>query len=444
MVINKKSVYRSWLALAIFVIILIFQPTRATFYAIRPSDIWLLICLFLQIKNGYITFIPIRNSFIVRNYGLLMGVLAIIATLIQASYANLSLNISVVFHFFRFLRFLLIFKFIENIVFDLSRENVRKFWNTFTVLGLAIIILSFFEYYDIQPFKPIIMNQYYDVPESTFESSLIQLERLVGVMGNANATAIFLVCTLPYPLLRIGTEGTHILRKIFYIAYIFAVVYVLIVMSGSRTAIFVSLLVFIIFVISSVRRFKDLLLVILLTCLLTATGVYLYQRFKSEIIIQDRVTESFRGMDFQFTVKGVGEWANRYEMWHDRFNTFKSEGNQLSILLGLGYTGAYQDYSDNGLVSALVNNGIMGLILKLFLFYIFIRFGLLSSISHYRRLEIEYSYLVFAICTFALLLWEFTADLTEHYKLGQLFYMFLSITLITNSKMLSTKIQQGS
>lgn len=77
---------------------------------------------------------------------------------------------------------------------------------------------------------------------------------------------------------------------------------------------------------------------------------------------------------------------------------------------------------------------MIGLILKLFLYYLFIKLGLLRAIRYFRLFEIDFACLAFALSAFALLLWESTADLTEHYKLRQLFYLFLYLVLIMNSK----------
>lgn len=436
LLVKKPPFYSSWIALTVFVFILIFQPDKMTFFAIRPSDIWLFFCLLLQVINGYNMTIPFRNRFLTKNYGLFMGVLAIIATIVQASYANISIDSSFLFQFYRFLRFLLIFKFAENILGTFKGDNTHKFWEVYTLFGLAVIVLSFLEFNSIRPYKVIIMNLYFFNPDM-IEAYLVNVERLAGVMGNANATAILLVSTLPYPLLKIVNEGSNLIKRIFYVGYVLAVLYVLVVMTGSRTAIFVSLLIPLIILFASVRRLKDVFVVLILMLTLTAIGAYIYNRFASEIVIQDRITNAIQGEEeFKLSAKGIGKWAGRDELWQERFKTFKNEGNELAILIGLGYTRAYKDYADNGFISAFINTGITGLILKLFLFYIFIKFGFLRAIKNFRWFEIEFGFLAFAISAFALLLWEFTADLTEHFKLGQLFYLFLSFALIINGKVL--------
>ena len=440
---NTKTIpyYCSWIALIVFVLLLIFQPSKMTFYALRPSDGWLIICLFFQYLNGYYVILPFRNRFLVKNYGLFIGTIAIIATIIQASYANISLDSSFVFNFYRFFRFLLIFKFVENIISGFTSNDVKKFWNVYTFLGIIVIILSFLEFYGIQPFKQIIMNLYYQRPDSELDDYLLQVDRLAGVMGNPNTTALLILTTLTYPLLKIGSKGIPFILRLVYFAYILAGVYVLLVMTGSRSSILTLFIILAFILIATLSRLKELLLVVMISMLLMVTGLHLYQRFKSGIIIQDRVTESFRGEKFQLSAKGIAVWSGRYELWQERFRTFKREGNQLAILLGIGYTKPDEDYADNGLISTLLNNGVIGLLLKLLLFYLFFTHGFLRAIHNYHKKKIDLSYLAVALCTFALLMWELTADLTDHYKLGQLFYLFLSIIMIINGKIFLTNSQ---
>ena len=244
-----------------------------------------------------------------------------------------------------------------------------------------MLILSFIEFNNIKPLRLLLTDLYFEMPNNELVEYLINPERLAGVMGNSNATAILLVSTLTYPLLRIVNIGGRPINKILYIVYVFFVVYVLVVMTASRTSIFISLLILVLILFAASRRLKEVFLAVSIMIIFTATGIYLYHRFESEIIVQDRITKTFQGEeDFQLSAEGLAKWANRNALWQDRFDTFKSEGNQLAILLGMGYTRAYKDYADNGLFAAFINNGITGLILKLFLFYIFIRFGLMRAI----------------------------------------------------------------
>lgn len=431
---GNKPYYCRWTALAIFVILLICQPRTLKIYAMYPSDAWLLFCLLLQYLNGHNIIINFKDRFLTKNYGLFIGTLAIIATLIQASYANISLNTNFIFQFYRFLRFLIIFKFCENILFNLSINDVHKFFKLYTVLGVAILIISFLEFYEVGLFKLIMIDLYFDAPKDLLDEYLLNVQRLYGIMGNPNTTAMLLVSTLSYPLLYIFSKESSLLKMIFYISYIFAVVYVLLVMTGSRTAIFISILILFIILISVMRGLQNAFLTISLIIMLSVTGFFLYHRFESEIVLQDRITKVLSGEEFQLSVKGIQHWSGRGELWQDRFRTFNRKGNPVAFLFGLGYTKAYDDYSDNGLISAFLNSGLIGFLLKIFLFYIYFTSGFLKAISNFRKLKIDLTYFTVAISTFVLILWELTADMMQEYKLGQLFYLFLSMALIMNSK----------
>ena len=169
---------------------------------------------------------------------------------------------------------------------------------------------------------------------------------------------------------------------------------------------------------------------------LAAAGLFINKQLNRDSFAQERITDSFRRTNFDFTIKGFAVWTGRYELWNHRFRTFHNEGNQLALLIGLGYTVPDQDYADNGFVSTLINNGIIGLVLKFSLYFLFIFYGFRGTVRNYRFNRIEMINLVISLMAFALLMWELTADLTDHFKLGQLFYLLLSITMIQTSRCL--------
>jgi hypothetical protein len=432
--VRRIPVYSSWIGLITFVILLVFQPTRLTFYALRPADGWLIICLFFQIINGKNYILPFHHRFYVTYYGLFIGILAIIATIIQAFHSNISLEFSFLFNFYRFFRFLLILKFAENILKNFSGNDARKFWRAYTFIGVICLVFSFLEFYNIEPFKLIFTNLYFQSSDAELDSYLVQIERLAGLMGNPNTTALFIVTTMIYPLIRLVSKNVSFLVRGFYFSFVLTAVFVLLVMTGSRSSIFTIAIIFAFILYSKLHKLEELVLVAALTLLLTAVGYFLYSQFKSDIIIQDRVTETIRGENFEFSLKGIAVWSGRYNIWQYRFRTFNLEGNDLAILIGLGYTKPNEDYADNGFVSTFINNGTAGLILKILLFYFFITSGFLKALRNFQENKIDSPYLVIALCAFALLIWELTADLTDHFKLGQLFYLFLSMIMIINGK----------
>lgn len=430
-----KPFYSKWSALSIFVSLLICQPATFTFYAIYPSDIWLLLCITLQYLTKYNNVIYIRNRFIILNYGLFLGLLALLATIVQALYANISLNTNFIFHFYRFFRFVLIFKFTENIFSNSYSHYSRNFLKVYTIIGLLILILSILEFYQIGPLKSIMIRFYFSANEYLLEEYVSNvLKRLYGILGNPNATAIVLLSTLIYPLLRVVNRDCSMIKRGYYTLFFLAVLYVLFVMTGSRTAIFVLIFILFIIIISSLKKIQDSITVILLILMVTFLGLTLFHRFESKISVQDRILESFSKDEFQLSAEGIANWSGRGDLWKDRFRTFKREGNPFAIFIGMGYTKAYKDYSDNGFISTFMNNGLIGLTLKLFLFFIFTTGGCIKAVYNFRNSKINLTALSVALSTLVFALWELTADMLEHYKVGQIFYLFFSMTLILNSE----------
>lgn len=438
--LNKVPYYSSWKAIILFIIIIILQPREATFFAIRPSDIWLLFCLFLQVKNGFNSHINISCRLLIKYYGFFIGILAIIATIVQASYNRISLDISFLFQFYFFLRFLLIYKFVENILSIAKIEDELKLWKSYTFLGIFILILSFLEFYDIGSFKLIMMGLYYSRPEDTVEEYLVQADRLAGVMGNPNTTAIFMLTTLTYPLLRIINSSDKIIKTLFFLIYVIAVVYSLIVLSGSRTAIFILLVIVLFAFIVAFRRLKYFLTFLFLTLLLVGIGFYFSNHLQFEVSVQDRIKEMINPQNnVEISVKGLGKWSGRYELWKNRLDTFHNKGNPLAAIIGMGYTKAYTDYADNGFLTTLINNGMIGFFLKLTLYYLFITAGLYRAFRYFFMSKLDYSSLAFGLNALALLIMELTIDITDHYRLGQLFFLLLSATMILNIKAFSVR-----
>lgn len=431
-----KPFYIDWIAAAVFVLLLVFQPHQMAFYALRPSDSWLILCIILQYFNGYFNAISFKKRFLIEYFGLFIGLIAIVATMIQASYAKITLDDSFIFNFYRFFRFLLIFKFIENIVFISGNNAIKKLLETLTITGIIVVVLSFLEFYGVEPFKTIIMSFYYARPESELESYLLEVDRLAGVMGNPNTTALLLLVSMIYPLAQLKNKKASFSRKIILIAFLIAGTYVLLIMTGSRSSIITLVFIVVLFIIVTAKNLKETLISFVLMVFLAATGLFINKQFNQDSFAHERITDSFRNSNFEFTIKGFAVWTGRYDLWNHRFRTFHNEGNQLALLFGLGYTVPDQDYADNGFVSTFINNGIIGLVLKFSLYYLFIFFGCRETVRNFRLNKVGMINLVISLMAFALLMWEMTADLTDHYKLGQLFYLLLSITMIQTSRYL--------
>lgn len=164
----------------------------------------------------------------------------------------------------------------------------------------------------------------------------------------------------------------------------------------------------------------------------------MYGKYLPNIKFQERILNVFSGEmsggnKINYSIKGFGEITGRSELWNNRIKTFSKHGNPISIIFGLGYTKIYEDYSDDGFLGSFINNGISGLLLKLYLFYLVIILGIKNGIYLFRRNN-NYIIISLVLIVTIFLMSEITMDTVERLKLGQLFYLFISLLLIYNIK----------
>jgi hypothetical protein len=427
---KKNPFYNSWISLTVFVALIIFTPYKISFLSFKVSDFWLGLCLVLQHINGFNRKLDVRNRGFLKNFGLWMGLIALAGTVFQALQDDTPLNPIFLSEFYRFFRYFLIFKFVENIVARSSDRDLIKYLSFYTVLGAITIVFAFLEFYSAGVFQKMILNFYYVVPDQTFDEYIKEFGRLLGVMGNSNTTAIYLTSTIVFPVFSLVIRRTHMLNKLLFVLYVLLALYVVIFLTSSRTSIVISmfLLVFLIVLsFSQVRIFFRFLFVMTLS---VAVGMYFFIQYNSDVVVADRVAYFFEGRSTQGEKVGLIESMGRNELWKSRYTTFVNHAHPFAILTGMGYTKVYEDYSDNGMLSAFFNGGLLSLSLRLILYFITIRYGLLAAFSRYWRANNQTLGLILATVSIVFLSWEFTADCIEHVKIGQIFYLFFSATFI--------------
>jgi O-antigen ligase len=429
-----NSFYNSWISLTVFVGLIIFIPYQASFFSFKVADIWLWLCLALQSVHGLNRSIQFKSKKFVKYFGLWVGILAIIATLFQAWQDKTPINPSFFSEFYRFFRYFLIFKLVENVVLNSNSKELRRFLYSIIGMGAIVIILAFFEFYSVGPIQKVILSFYYVVPDQSFEENLEEFGRLLGVLGNSNTTAIFLTSTLVFPVCSVALRGESILNKMLLISYVLFACYVISAMTSSRTSIIISIILFLfVFILSSskgtnFRRFFFLTVVVL------AVGVFFYNHYGSNNLFSDRLVFFFEGKNTKGEKVGFIESMGRNELWNQRISTFKRRGNTVAFLTGMGYTKVYKDYSDNGMLSSFINGGLIGLVLRLILYYIIFRYSFWNSLKKYRRSELNFFSMILGAISIVYVLWELTVDMVEHIKIGQIFYLFFSMSLVCNAK----------
>ena len=112
----RKTFYNSWFSLIVFVGLIIFVPYKVSYFSFKASDVWLWMCLALQYLHGYYLKADFRNRLFIKTLGLWMGVIAILGTLFQAWHDGTRFEPEFISEFYRFFRYFLIFKLVENVV----------------------------------------------------------------------------------------------------------------------------------------------------------------------------------------------------------------------------------------------------------------------------------------------------------------------------------------
>jgi O-antigen ligase len=359
-----------------------------------------------------------------------MGVLALLATILQARHDETLIAPSFFAEFYRFLRYLLIFKFVENIILNCKPKDVSKFFYSYTIIGALVIILSFLEFYGIGSFQTIIVNLYYVIPDQTFDENFEEFGRLLGVLGNSNTTAIFLTSTLVYPTFLLTLKKSIFLNKSFLIVYILLASFVILFMTSSRTSVLIGAFLFIFIFILSISKAQNLTRLLSIIAISLIVGGYLYVHYKDDVTLSDRVMFVFEGKNSTGEKVGFIESLGRTELWQERINTFEKHAHPLALFTGMGYTKVYKDYSDNGLLTSFMNGGLIGLALRLIIYYLVFRYVFRKTFMNHRKLSLLYRHLALGTVSLVFIFWELTADLIEHIKIGQVFYLFFSAAFV--------------
>ena len=423
----RSVLYCSWLSMLIFIGLIIFIPYKVSLLGFKASDAWLILCLIFQYAKGYNARFEFNGRKFLKNFGIVMAFIAIIGTIFQAWHDNLYINPAYFSEFYRFFRYFLLFKFVENILMHSRQKDLQQFFLSFTGLGVLVIFLSFLEFYSVGSMHEIILKFYFIVTDQTFEEYLEEFGRLLGVLGNSNTTGIFITSTLVYPIISLVVIKEKWWLRALSVLYIFLALYVIVVMTSSRTSIIICILLFIFALI--LLQLKSFFRFAVVTGLSLIIAMIILVRYNPAEILPDRVVYFFQGKNTRGENVGLIESMGRNELWNDRIYTFQKSAHPFASLVGMGYTKKYKDYSDNGLLSSFFNGGLIGLILRLTLYFYVLRIGLLRSFMTYRMTDNSFP-LILGLISLVFILWELTADMMEHIKIGQIFYVIFCASVI--------------
>lgn len=433
-----KFFFNSWFSLAVFVVLVIFVPYRVSFLSLKPSDFWLFAVLFYQYNSGNNFSIQFKGRKLLVRFGIILGITAVLGTFLQAFSDGTPINAAFISHFYRFFRFFLIFKFVENIVLSNSFTVSEKFLKTYTWIGGVVFLMSFIEYFYIQPYSSIILGLYYVAPEETLTSYLHEIGRLSGVMGNPNATAITILSFLIFPSILLIQKQSSFMVKLISISFVFTGIYILLIMTASRTAILLSLLLITILLSLSFTKISFFTRLALISISSLVILYFVVDAFQISFELSDRVLNLAQGRNTLGEKAGVIEIMGREFLWKDRIDNFQENGHFLSVITGMGYTKIYKDYADNGLFSSFLNLGLVGLSLRIMIYILVVKLVFKYGIRIFRQDEQQVSIVAFSMIAFFFLAWEITAETVEHIKVGQLFFLFVSLGAVSVARYLNS------
>lgn len=384
----------------------------------KVSDFFLLVGLYVNLsKRGFVVYIPhwLRLFFYL---GAVWGCVSLIGTTLQSIASNLQFEIVFISHFFRYFRISLIFFWIY-ISFDLNyKGELKKLLNLFSLVGFVYILTNLLMIFSTSFSSAV--EIFYDFELGDFDLFQQEKFRWIGLLGNPNSTGILASLFAVFSLFRLKTDDISFARKLLDFFIFIGAIYILL-LSGSRTAL-ISLLIFVSLYGYHYLSRKAAFVIIALSLL------FLFFAEKSfslkDLGLNERIVNLLEGEDTRGEASGLYEIMGRSNLWADRMKTFKEKGHSLAIFFGLGFTKYFKDYADNGLYSAFLNTGLIGLFFHLIIYYrsFLYFFGQFRS-----RLCTTFDIRPIVYSAMVLLIWDFTADSLVHIKIGQLFFLFLAI-----------------
>lgn len=442
-----NKVFNSFYSAIIFLLIVIVQPLDATFYALRPSDLWLLSCLFYQYVIAFrmhFKVIKISELRIIFILGFLFGIHALISTLLQAHWDRMNFDMVWFFDVYRFFRISLIVVFIYNLFNNIEFNDLVKFINWYFIIICLILLVSYFESKSIKV-KEILVDFYTNngkLDEIYGLNVLNSPVRQIGIMGNPNTTSILLASGIGMAFFGIFNKESRI---IFKVLYLFSSIVIVIFISSnyaSRTAI-LAIIITVIYFLSKVSLLKNVRNWIVLAMMIALMILVISNVGFLKIEFSERVSNIFTFDRNRITFGYLAELSGRSHLWSSRINEFNDSGGPFSFFFGLGYTQRYYDYSDNGFLSAFINLGLIGFFYKILFLIIVFKVIFFKSMTLKGNLlpfigpDILLATIISIIIP--IVFWEISADPFEHYKISQLYVFFVALALIVFSR-----IKQGS
>lgn len=405
-----KFLLGTWFSISVLIVLILFIPYEVSFLTFKPFDFWLFTVLIYNAKK------IILPKGILINILFAISFLSVLSTFLQALKDSLTFDLVFFSNFYRYFRLIIIMTVVKSLVKDAN--TTKKIINSYFVIGLITILISIIQIFDIAPLA-ILFNYLYDDKE-TFSSfkEYGKLDRFGGIMGNANSMGIVLSSFGAAAITKFTYLKSSFANRVLFILYFISIFIIVVFFTSSRTSVLVLLIILLIWLLTA--RFRNslitlIILLIPLIFLVSNIDFYDYQNL-------NRVLYLFETKTAQGNEGNIAEIFGRDQLWKGRLDVFFNKGHNLSLFFGMGYTGLYYDYADNGLLTYFINLGIIGLILKIFilLFLAKVLYGALFECNDYWRKSV-------AIITVSLILFEASAEAMDHIKIGPLLFIFIQI-----------------
>lgn len=430
-----KKLCLSYNSLIILIFVVLFQPEQTTFMALRPSDLVLLLIYFYQILTG-VPRLKITKFKFLKNFGIYFAFIITISLISLVLYTDHNVSADRLYWIYHFLRFYLLFIIVSKIVMCDDRFGSILI-KGYLFMILLVILSSFFQYFHIEPFSQII-NELYVSSEPLNLYYLTDNIRVVGVIGNTNALAIIMASIAPIFLIPLfqKTQHNYIVLTIYLVSFLllfFSVAF----LTSSRTSI-ISILFCLFFVLFNNIKSHSAIKTISLLTIFTSILFLIINTSFIEILVPERILLFFES-PFQ-DKNDAGNWFNRSYFWEEKIRIFNHINYPLKSIFGL--SNVYKDIitADNGILTTFFNYGFMGAALRTLLyFYIIILLYKSTKLhKHHNNAQTNQVYLSVLI-VFLLLIFDFSSEVLEYYKISQVFYIFLTISVVKYNILISQK-----
>jgi|GEM_PF-2577109 len=399
-----KPFFSSWKVIAIYFLLILWESPNITFYALRPSDLWLVWALFSQRGkaakkiNGYELSL------------LLLALLSQISNLIFTIIEGAAFKPQYFFSAYIFIRIFIIARIARNIFWQNGEQN--KLLNFFMIAVVSTYFIVLCQYYLIEPLNIQTRLFFSDKNDYTVLNTNLTNNRIIGTIGNPNYLG-FLICLCSF------LYFTKILSRFSLINFSILLfsVYLIVFATASRSAILILGIGILIYTVfnkgSSLNKSIRILLILLLSVVVV-----------SLVSIGDAVPQRIESL-FHNGYNDDLLFEPRIQFWQSKISLVES--NLLYIIWGHGVGSIFSTYSDNMFLTFFLNYGFVGIVLFLFILTSSLRKTTLS-LKNNSCAELYNNQLVLMCLIIMIILGNIVSEVYLQAKIGPIVAVFFAQT----------------